>query len=103
MCCLGPSKLRRVLLLFVAASTLSLLNSAGARDYLVDPNDANAYATVQAAADAVFGQSEFDRANIFIAPGRYHELVTIAKPYVSFIGTGVSASATTIRFSPPLV
>ena len=49
MCCPGPSKLRRVLLLFVAASTLSLLNSAGARDYLVDPSDANAYATVQAA------------------------------------------------------
>jgi len=88
-----------VLLLFGAASLLTMLNSADGADYYVDPADANAYPTVQAAVDAVFGQSEFNRANIFIAPGSYHELVTVDKPYVSFIGTGDSPKATTISFS----
>ncbi|MEY2500695.1 MAG: pectinesterase [Verrucomicrobiota bacterium] len=95
----GPSRLRRVSLLLGVASLLPLLDSAPAADYFVDPNDANAHATVQAAVDAVSGQSEFDRANIFIAPGRYHEIVIVNKPYVSFIGTGASPSATIISFS----
>jgi hypothetical protein len=75
-----------------------MLHAASGADYSVNPADPTAYATVQDAVDAVFGQSEFDRANIFIAPGRYRELVTVNKPYLSFIGTGASPDATTITF-----
>jgi pectin methylesterase-like acyl-CoA thioesterase len=85
--------------LFQVAALLAALATASATDYFVDPSDGNAYATVQQAVDAVAGQSEYDRANIFIAPGMYRELVTIAKPYVSLIGTGASPDATTIVFS----
>jgi len=95
----GRSRLSQVLLLLEAASLLAMLNSAAAADYNVDPNDANAYPTVQSAVDAVSGQSEFNRANIFIAPGTYRELVTVDKPFISFIGTGASADATKISFS----
>src|SRR5207237_6251122 len=63
-----------------------------------EPSDWGAYATVQEAVDAVGGQSEFNRANIFIAPGMYREAVSVAKPYVSFIGTGDSPAATKITF-----
>src|SRR5882724_1980362 len=95
----GPRRLSQVLLLFGAASLLAMLNSADAVDYYVAPTGANAYPTVQAAVDAVSGQSELNRANIFIAPGTYHELVTVDKPFISFIGTGASADATKISFS----
>src|SRR4051812_35384354 len=95
----GPTRLGRVLLLLEAASLLAMLRSAGAADYYVDPTDANAYSTVQAAVDAVSGQSEFNRANIFIAPGKYHELLTISQPYVGLVGTGATSAATTISFS----
>ena len=95
----GPRRLSQVLLLFGAASLVAMLNSADAVDYYVARTGANAYPTVQAAVDAVSGQSEFNRANIFIAPGTYHELVTVDKPFISFIGTGASADATKISFS----
>ncbi|MFN2622055.1 MAG: pectinesterase family protein [Chthoniobacterales bacterium] len=88
-----------MLLLLGAASLFAMPRLAGASDYYVDPSDANAYPTVQSAVDAVSGQSELNRANIFIAPGTYHELVTINKPYLSFIGTGASADATKISFA----
>ena len=99
MRCPGPSRLSQVLLLLEVASLLAMLNPAAAADYYVDPSDANAYPTVQSAVDAVSGQSELNRANIFIAPGTYHELVTINKPFISFIGTGAIPDATTISFS----
>ena len=86
------------MLLLVAASLLSTFGSAGAADYYVDPGDEAAYATVQAAVDAVAGESEFNRANIFIAPGSYRELITVDKPFIGFIGTGSSPDATTISF-----
>ena len=44
------------------------------------------------------GESEFNRANIFIAPGSYRELITVDKPFIGFIGTGSSPDATTISF-----
>lgn len=88
-----------MLSLFLAASLLPALSKAGATDYYVDPGNQNAYATVQDAVEAVAGQSEFNRANIFIAPGDYREIVTVNKPYVSFIGQGSSPDATTIVFS----
>src|SRR5947209_15900047 len=94
-------RLRRtdqVMLLLVAASLLSTFGSAGAADYYVDPGDEAAYATVQAAVDAVAGESEFNRANIFIAPGSYRELITVDKPFIGFICTGSSPDATTISF-----
>ena len=99
MCRLSFRKVDSALLLFQVASLLAALSSARATDYYVDPSDENAYATVQDAVDAVVGQSEFNRANIFIAPGTYREIVTIDKPFISFIGTGGSADATTIVFS----
>jgi hypothetical protein len=96
---LNPKRIDGVLLLLGAASLLAMLSSAKSADYYVNPSDANAYSTVQTAVDAVSGQSEFSRANIFIAPGTYHEIVTVDKPFVSFIGTGSSADETTIRFA----
>jgi hypothetical protein len=99
MPCPGPSRLSQVLLLLGAVSLARILNSADAADYYVDPTGTNSYPTVQAAVDAVFGQSEFNRANIFIAPGSYNELVSVAKPYVNFIGTGATPDATRIFFS----
>jgi pectin methylesterase-like acyl-CoA thioesterase len=98
MCRRGPRKVDAGWLLQVAA-LLAALHQATATDYNVDPNDGSAYATVQEAVDAVTGQSEFDRANIFIAPGTYREVVVIYKPYISFIGTGDSPDATKITFS----
>jgi pectin methylesterase-like acyl-CoA thioesterase len=84
--------------LFQVAALLAALATARATDYFVDPSDGNAYATVQQAVDAVAGQSEYDRANIFIAPGIYREIVVVDKPYISFIGTGASPEATAISF-----
>ncbi len=75
----APSKVDAALLFQVAALLLAL-NPARATDYFVDPNDGTAYATVQEAVDAVTGQTESKRANIFIAPGTYHEIVTVNKP-----------------------
>lgn len=93
-----PGKVDAALLLTMAA-LLPAMATASGKDYFVDPANGNAFATVQSAVDAVTGQSEFNRANIFIAPGRYEEIVTVDKPYLSFIGTGPSADATTITFS----
>lgn len=90
-------------LLFQIAALLIGTSSARATDYLVDPSNPNAYATVQEAVDAVSGQDQFNRANIFIAPGVYQEIVVVEKPYVSFIGIGDSADATTISFSRAFV
>ena len=98
MCRRGPRKVDAAWLLQVAA-LLTAFHYASATDYNVDPSGESAYATVQEAVDAVTGQSEFDRANIFIAPGTYHEFVTVYKPFISFIGTGDSPEATKITFS----
>jgi Pectinesterase len=95
---LNPIRMNGGLLLLAGASLLSMPRSAKPADYFVNPSDANAYPTVQAAVDAVSGQSEFNRANIFIAPGTYHEAVVVYKPYISFIGTGDSPGATKISF-----
>ncbi|MEY2528360.1 MAG: hypothetical protein QOJ05_450 [Verrucomicrobiota bacterium] len=71
-----------------------------ARDYFVNPSGADgAFPTVQAAVDAVTGQSEADRANIFIAPARYIEQVTVDKPFVTLVGLGAAAGDVTISFN----
>jgi pectin methylesterase-like acyl-CoA thioesterase len=71
-----------------------------ARDYFVDPSGANgAFPTVQSAVDAVDGQTETDRANIFIAPGKYIERVAVEKPFVTFIGQGAAPADVTISFN----
>lgn len=63
--------------------------SGSGRDYFVEPSGADgAFLTVQSAVDAVEGQTEIDRANIFIAPARYVERVSVDKPFVTFIGQG---------------
>jgi pectin methylesterase-like acyl-CoA thioesterase len=78
--------------------------TAPARDYFVDPSGANgAYPTVQSAVDAVTGQTETDRANIFIAPGKYIERVAVEKPFVTFIGQGAAPADVTISFNGTLV
>jgi hypothetical protein len=102
MCRPRPNKVDAALL-FQVATLFLVSTSATATDYLVDPGNSNAYPTVQEALDAVAGQSELNRANIFIAPGVYHEVVVVEKPYVSFIGTGGSPDATAISFSRPFV
>jgi pectin methylesterase-like acyl-CoA thioesterase len=68
-----------------------------ARDYFVNPSGADgAFPTVQSAVDAVSGESETDRANIFIAPGRYVEQVAITQPFVTLIGQGSAPNDVTI-------
>jgi hypothetical protein len=75
----------------------AVISCARATDYFVDISGANgAFRTVQAAVDAVSGQTELNRANIFVAPGVYHESVQVRKSFVSIIGTGQSASAVKI-------
>ncbi len=79
----------------IAASEAAL-----ARDYFVNPSgDENAFPTVQSAVDAVVGQTEIDRANIFIAPGKYWERVSVDKPFVTFIGQGDAPANVTISFN----
>jgi len=74
--------------------------ATNARDYFVDKSGANgAYPTVQSAVDAVTGQSETDRANIFIAPGKYVERVAVEKPFVTFIGQGGVPTDVIISFN----
>jgi pectin methylesterase-like acyl-CoA thioesterase len=69
-------------------------------DYFVDPSGANgAFPTVQSAVDAVTGQTETERANIFIAAGRYVERVAVDKPFVTFIGRGAVPANVTISFN----
>jgi pectin methylesterase-like acyl-CoA thioesterase len=71
-----------------------------ARDYFVNPSGANgAYPTVQSAVDAVTGETETDRANIFIAPGKYIERVAVEKPFVTFIGQGAAPADVIISFN----
>ena len=62
-----------------------------------------AFPTVQSAVDAVSGQTETDRANIFIAPGRYVERVLLEKPFVTFIGQGTAPADVTISFNKTFV
>jgi pectin methylesterase-like acyl-CoA thioesterase len=65
--------------------------SARSRDYFVRQSGAfGAFQTVQSAVDAVEGQTETDRANIFISPGTYVERVVVDKPFVTFIGRGAA-------------
>ncbi len=71
-----------------------------ARDYFVDPSGTNgAFLTVQSAVDAVTGETETDRANIFIAPGKYIERVAVEKPFVTFLGQGAAPADVTISFN----
>jgi pectin methylesterase-like acyl-CoA thioesterase len=71
-----------------------------ARDYFVNPSGVNgAFPIVQSAVDAVDGQTETDRANIFIAPGKYIERVAVEKPFVTFIGQGAAPADVTISFN----
>jgi pectin methylesterase-like acyl-CoA thioesterase len=71
-----------------------------ARDYFVNPSGANgAFPTVQSAVDAVAGQTETDRANIFIAFGKYIERVAVEKPFVTFLGQGAAPADVTISFN----
>lgn len=63
--------------------------SASAADYKVDRTGVNGeFTTIQAALNAVSGQTSSNRANILIAPGTYNEELEINKPYVSFVGLG---------------
>ena len=58
---------------------LVALSGARATDYFVNPSGSNgAFPTVQSAVDAVVGQTATARANIFLAPARYVERVTVA-------------------------
>lgn len=85
--------------LWFAVFASVIVETVGASSYYVDPNGTSgAFRTVQAAVDAVSGQSELNRANIVVAAGRYHELVTVAKPFISFIGTGDSPDDVTITY-----
>lgn len=86
----------------VCVCTLAFAASSGvqASDYFVNPSGVNgAFPTVQSAVDAVAGQTETGRANIFIAPARYVERVTVDKPFVTFIGQGATPADVNISFN----
>src|SRR5207247_3309352 len=84
----------------VGAIVFAASNDARASDYFVNPNGANgAFPTVQGAVDAVSGQTDTARANIFIAPARYVEQVTVDKPFVTFIGQGAAPADVNISFN----
>lgn len=87
-------------LVCVCTLELAALRGVQASDYFVNPSGSNgAFPTVQSAVDAVAGQTETDRANIFIAPARYVERVTVAKPFVTFIGQGATPADVNISFN----
>jgi pectin methylesterase-like acyl-CoA thioesterase len=92
-------QLSRTLPACIYAFALGAAEAAQARDYFVNPTDAGAFRTLQSAVDAVAGQSETDRANIFIAPGRYVERVSVGKPFVTFIGQGLAPADVVISFN----
>ena len=84
----------------VCAIPLAPAIDAQARNYFVNPGGVGgAYPTVQSAVDAVAGQTETDRANIFLAPARYVERVTVDKPFVTFIGQGLGPADVNISFN----
>lgn len=84
----------------IGAILLGVPGSGSGRDYFVDPSGADgAFPTVQSAVDAVEGQTEIDRANIFIAPARYVERVSVDKPFVTFIGQGSAPAEVIISFN----
>src|ERR1044071_697716 len=90
----------RTALACVCAIIFAASNGAKADDYFVNPNGGNgAFPTVQSAVDAVAGQTEITRANIFIAPARYVERVTVDKPFVTFIGQGAAPADVNISFN----
>jgi pectin methylesterase-like acyl-CoA thioesterase len=94
------SPLIRWLLAGVAAIFFLAPEIILARDYFVDPTGTNgAFPTVQSAVDAVTDQTETDRANIFIAPGKYVGRVAVEKPFVTFIGQGAAPADVTISFN----
>ena len=87
----------RSVLACVCAIVLGAPDGANGRDYFVNPSGADgAFWTVQSAVDAVAGQTEIDRANIFIAPARYVERVAVDKPFITFIGQGAGPANVTI-------
>ena len=84
----------------ICVLVLGVPDSGNGRDYFVNPSGANsAFPTVQSAVDAVEGQTEIDRANIFIAPARYVERVSVDKPFVTFIGQGSAPAEVIISFN----
>jgi pectinesterase len=90
----------RAVALWACAIVVVPLSTLTARDYFVSPGGANgAFPTVQSAVDAVTGQTDIDRANIFIAPGKYGERVRVDKPYLTFIGQGDEPGDVTISFN----
>lgn len=89
----------RCALAYLGTIVLVAPGVARANDYFVNPSGADgAFPTVQNAVDAVVGQTEINRANIFIAPARYVELVTVDKPFVTFIGQGAAPADVNISF-----
>jgi pectin methylesterase-like acyl-CoA thioesterase len=90
----------RCALACICAIVLAASSGARARDYFVNPSGADgAFPTVQSAVDAVVGQTETERANIFLAPARYVERVTVDKPFVTFIGQGAAPADVNISFN----
>jgi len=77
----------------MSTTTSSSGSSGSSEPAMVDADGSGTYTTVQDAVDAV-GTGNDSRVVITIAPGTYRETVTVPqdKPYISFAGTGSSAS-----------
>jgi pectinesterase len=95
----GNLLVRRYHLVEITAGLVFITSLARAADYIVDPTGVRGhFRTIQAAHDAIAGQTAQDRAHILIVPGIYHEQLRITKPHVSLIGLGKSPAAVRISF-----
>ncbi len=90
----------RCVLVGLCAIVFAQSSATRAGDYFVNPSGSDgAFLTVQSAVDAVVGQTETNRANIFLAPAKYVERVEVYKPFVTFIGQGAASADVIISFN----
>jgi pectinesterase len=91
-------------MLLVAAVALGVQQTARADDYFVNPTGVGgAFASIQAAINAVPAGTALNRTNIFIAPGIYNETtgangnLNINKAFVTLVGQGDSPDDVVIQ------
>lgn len=93
-------KRRRAAAALCLCALASVAPSVSGGDLFVNPGGENGeFHTVQSAIDAVEGQTATARANIFIAPARYVERVTVDKPFITLIGMGSAPEQVVLSFN----
>lgn len=67
------------------------------RIYVSKANHPNSFSTITDAVNSI-PQNSTEHVTVYIEPGIYHEKITINRPFLTFIGTGTSASETVITY-----